>query len=310
MVKFLSMSKNHGKLSKIKRISKKIKFIRHSHTKRSISDAHTDKKTSEDSNDSNPPNDLCETEKCIKLSLINWTYIFLEEIKCPKRKSKEFIRDFINIIKKLNMTENEFILWILYIEYYNKISCIQESWDVETLFYISLHAKEILGIKTDINSSQEGNNEKLCKLKHILEEKNFNIIELNQKYNFYYNFYHKNQSIYYDLNSMVKYICDSNNCKNTKKIKKENIPNEKKEIDIKVNDTIYKIDNNQGESEKVSVDSKNNDDLRDDHSISIMEVNRYDYDKQQLPVGEEFMKLGSSYENLKMDIESLFYINQ
>ena len=152
MVKNFAQRKNKSKSLKKRRLSKKIKFIRHSNTKSQISESQTNISTNRrhsiNSNDS-------ETEKCINLSFINWTYIFLRNIKCPMRKSNEFIQGFINIIKKLNMKENEFILWTMYIEYYNNIHCIQETWDLETLFYIGIHAKEILGINTDINLYKE-----------------------------------------------------------------------------------------------------------------------------------------------------------
>jgi hypothetical protein len=318
MVKNFAQRKNKSKSLKKRRLSKKIKFIRHSNTKNQISESQTNISTNRrhsiNSNDS-------ETEKCINLSFINWTYIFLRNIRCPMRKSNEFIQGFINIIKKLNMKENEFILWTLYIEYYNNIHCIQETWDLETLFYIGIHAKEILGINTDINLYKEISKTKIDKLKTSLDERSFNLFDLNQKYDYYRNFSRQNKNFHYDLTSMVDYICNSNNYKNVKKNKKEkteeiekNKPEKteeiKKETINKQNqDTdIENIPNVANEPTKLNqniTEEKEKDDSEEEYNMQE-DIKFPDYNPENSE--EEIVKLDSFYEENRFGFDSIFYL--
>ena len=330
MVKNFAQRKNKSKSLKKRRLSKKIKFVRHSNTKSQISENQTNISTNRrhsiNSNDS-------ETEKCINLSFINWTYIFLRNIKCPMRKSNEFIQGFINIIKKLNMKENEFILWTMYIEYYNNIHCIQETWDLETLFYIGIHAKEILGINTDINLYKDISKTKIDKLKTTLDERNFNLFDLNQKYDYYRNFSRQNKNFHYDLTSMVDYICNSNNYKNVKKNKQEkteeiekNKPEKTGEIDknkpekteeIK-NETINKqnqatdienIPNVANEPTKLNqniIEGKEKDDSEEEYNMQE-DIKFPDYNPENSE--EEIVKLDSFYEENRFGFDSIFYLN-
>ena len=340
MVKNFAQRKNKSKSLKKRRLSKKIKFIRHSNTKSQISENQTNISTNRrhsiNSNDS-------ETEKCINLSFINWTYIFLRNIRCPMRKSNEFIQGFINIIKKLNMKENEFILWTLYIEYYNNIHCIQETWDLETLFYIGIHAKEILGINTDINLYKEISKTKINKLKATLDERNFNLFDLNQKYDYYRNFSRQNKNFHYDLTSMVDYICNSNNYKNVKKNKQEkteeiekNKPEKNKqeknkqekneEIELNKpekteeikNETINKqnqdtdIENTPNvanEPTKLNqniIEGKEKDDSEEEYNMQE-DIKFPDYNPENSE--EEIVKLDSFYEENRFGFDSIFYLN-
>ena len=340
MVKNFAQRKNKSKSLKKRRLSKKIKFIRHSNTKSQISENQTNISTNRrhsiNSNDS-------ETEKCINLSFINWTYIFLRNIKCPMRKSNEFIQGFINIIKKLNMKENEFILWTLYIEYYNNIHCIQETWDLETLFYIGIHAKEILGINTDINLYKEISKTKIDKLKTSLDERNFNLFDLNQKYDYYRNFSRQNKNFHYDLTSMVDYICNSNNYKNVKKNKQEkteeiekNKPEKNKQEknkqekneEIELNkpekteeikkETINKqnqdtdienIPNVANEPTKLNqniIEGKEKDDSEEEYNMQE-DIKFPDYNPENSE--EEIVKLDSFYEENRFGFDSIFYLN-
>jgi hypothetical protein len=319
MVKNFAQRKNKSKSLKKRRLSKKIKFIRHSNTKSQISESQinisTNRRHSINSNDS-------ETEKCINLSFINWTYIFLRNIRCPMRKSNEFIQGFINIIKKLNMKENEFILWTMYIEYYNNIHCIQETWDLETLFYIGIHAKEILGINTDINLYKEISKTKIDKLKTSLDERSFNLFDLNQKYDYYRNFSRQNKNFHYDLTSMVDYICNSNNYKNVKKNKKEkteeiekNKPEKteeiKKETINKQNqeNDIENTPNVANEPTKLNqniIEGKEKDDSEEEYNMQE-DIKFPDYNPENSE--EEIVKLDSSYEDNTFVIESFFYLN-
>ena len=318
MVKNFAQRKNKSKSLKKRRLSKKIKFIRHSNTKSQISESQTNISTNRrhsiNSNDS-------ETEKCINLSFINWTYIFLRNIRCPMRKSNEFIQGFINIIKKLNMKENEFILWTMYIEYYNNIHCIQETWDLETLFYIGIHAKEILGINTDINLYKEISKTKIDKLKTTLDERNFNLFDLNQKYDYYRNFSRQNKNFHYDLTSMVDYICNSNNYKNVKKNKQEkteeiekNKPEKTEEIK---NETINKqnqdtdIENTPNvanEPTKLNqniIEGKEKDDSEEEYNMQE-DIKFPDYNPENSE--EEIVKLDSFYEENRFGFDSIFYL--
>ena len=340
MVKNCAQRKNKSKSLKKRRLSKKIKFIRHSNTKSQISENQTNISTNRrhsiNSNDS-------ETEKCINLSFINWSYIYLRNIKCPMRKSNEFIQGFINIIKKLNMKENEFILWTLYIEYYNNIHCIQETWDLETLFYIGIHAKEILGINTDINLYKEISKTKIDKLKTTLDERNFNLFDLNQKYDYYRNFSRQNKNFHYDLTSMVDYICNSNNYKNVKKNKQEkteeiekNKPEKNKqeknkqekneEIELNKpekteeikNETINKqnqdtdienIPNVANEPTKLNqniIKEKEKDDSEEEYNMQE-DIKFPDYNPENSE--EEIVKLDSFYEENRFGFDSIFYLN-
>ena len=339
MVKNCAQRKNKSKSLKKRRLSKKIKFIRHSNTKSQISESQTNISTNRrhsiNSNDS-------ETDKCINLSFINWTYIFLRNIKCPMRKSNEFIQGFINIIKKLNMKENEFILWTMYIEYYNNIHCIQETWDLETLFYIGIHAKEILGINTDINLYKEISKTKIDKLKTSLDERSFNLFDLNQKYDYYRNFSRQNKNFHYDLTSMVDYICNSSNYKNVKKNKQEkteeiekNKPEKNKQEknkqekneEIELNkpekteeikkETINKqnqdtdienIPNVANEPTKLNqniIEGKEKDDSEEEYNMQE-DIKFPDYNPENSE--EEIVKLDSSYEDNTFVIESFFYL--
>ena len=339
MVKNFAQRKNKSKSLKKRRLSKKIKFIRHSNTKSQISENQTNISTNRrhsiNSNDS-------ETEKCINLSFINWTYIFLRNIRCPMRKSNEFIQGFINIIKKLNMKENEFILWTMYIEYYNNIHCIQETWDLETLFYIGIHAKEILGINTDINLYKEISKTKIDKLKTSLDERSFNLFDLNQKYDYYRNFSRQNKNFHYDLTSMVDYICNSNNYKNVKKNKQEkteeiekNKPEKNKQEknkqekneEIELNkpekteeikkETINKqnqdtdIENTPNvanEPTKLNqniIEGKEKDDSEEEYNMQE-DIKFPDYNPENSE--EEIVKLDSFYEENRFGFDSIFYL--
>ena len=340
MVKNCAQRKNKSKSLKKRRLSKKIKFIRHSNTKSQISENQTNISTNRrhsiNSNDS-------ETEKCINLSFINWTYIFLRNIRCPMRKSNEFIQGFINIIKKLNMKENEFILWTMYIEYYNNIHCIQETWDLETLFYIGIHAKEILGINTDINLYKEISKTKIDKLKTTLDERNFNLFDLNQKYDYYRNFSRQNKNFHYDLTSMVDYICNSNNYKNVKKnkqekteeieknkpeknkqeknkqekneeielnkpekteeIKKETINKQNQETDI---ENIPNVANEPTKLNQNIIKEKEKDDSEEEYNMQE-DIKFPDYNPENSE--EEIVKLDSFYEENRFGFDSIFYLN-
>jgi hypothetical protein len=251
-----------------------------------------------------------EHEVNINYSLLNWSFIFLQQISCPQRNNKKFIRDFINIINNLCINKNEFISWTLYIERCGKIC-----WDIETLLYIGIYTKKLFD-KIYVYHGMTIDNKKMSEICSILDEKKINLIELNQRYNYYNNFAQKKQNTFYDFNEIVEYIYKSNNYKNVKKEKKEK--KEKGKINAKEgngvnkekkNDAKYSINNGiDFEADLISV--KREDDISQDNSSIAFHVDDlFKYDNENLPDGEAFMKLDSSYENLNMNVDELYYIN-
>ena len=240
------------------------------------------------------------------------------------------------------MKENEFILWTMYIEYYNNIHCIQETWDLETLFYIGIHAKEILGINTDINLYKEISKTKIDKLKTSLDERSFNLFDLNQKYDYYRNFSRQNKNFHYDLTSMVDYICNSNNYKNVKKnkqekteeieknkpeknkqeknkqekneeielnkpekteeIKKETINKQNQETDI---ENIPNVANEPTKLNQNITEGKEKDDSEEEYNMQE-DIKFPDYNPENSE--EEIVKLDSFYEENRFGFDSIFYL--
>ena len=302
MVKTFNVKKYHKTLKRRRRISKKIKFIRQSNKIKNMSNSETPKSQSTIENSI-----TSEHEVNIDYSLLNWSFIFLQQISCPQRNNKKFIRDFINIINNLCINKNEFISWTLYIERCGKIC-----WDIETLLYIGIYTKKLFD-KIYVYHGMTIDNKKMSEICSILDEKKINLIELNQRYNYYNNFAQKKQNTFYDFNEIVEYIYKSNNYKNVKKEKKEKGKINAKEGNgvnkEKKNDAKYSINNGiDFEADLISV--KREDDISQDNSSIAFHVDDlFKYDNENLPDGEAFMKLDSSYENLNMNVDELYYIN-
>jgi len=305
MVKTFNVKKCQKTLKRRRRISKKIKFIRQSNKIKNMSNSETPKSQSTIENSI-----TSEHEVNIDYSLLNWSFIFLQQISCPQRNNKKFIRDFINIINNLCINKNEFISWTLYIERCGKIC-----WDIETLLYIGIYTKKLFD-KIYVYHGMTIDNKKMSEICSILDEKKINLIELNQRYNYYNNFAQKKQNTFYDFNEIVEYIYKSNNYKNVKKEKKEK--KEKGKINAKEgnsvnkekkNDAKYSINNGiDFEADLISV--KREDDISQENSNIAFHVDDlFKYDNENLPDGEAFMKLDSSYENLNMNVDELYYIN-
>ena len=305
MVKTFNVKKCQKTLKRRRRISKKIKFIRQSNKIKNMNRPETQKSQSTIENSI-----TSEHEVNIDYSLLNWSFIFLQQISCPQRNNKKFIRDFINIINNLCINKNEFISWTLYIERCGKIC-----WDIETLLYIGIYTKKLFD-KIYVYHGMTIDNKKMSEICSILDEKKINLIELNQRYNYYNNFAQKKQNTFYDFNEIVEYIYKSNNYKNVKKEKKEK--KEKGKINAKEgngvnkekkNDAKYSINNGiDFEADLISV--KREDDISQDNSSIAFHVDDlFKYDNENLPDGEAFMKLDSSYENLNMNVDELYYIN-
>ena len=306
MVKTFNVKKCH-KTSKRRRISKKIKFIRQSNKIKNINKPETPKSQSTIENSIKS-----EHEVNIDYSLLNWSFIFLQQISCPQRYNKEFIHDFINIINNLCINKNEFISWTLYIEHFLNKSCREICWDIETLKYIGIYTKKVFD-KITVNYGMTIDNEKMSEIISILDEKKIDLIELNQRYNYYNNFAQKKKNTFYDFNEIVEYIYKSNNYKNVKKEKKEKVKVNVKEVKNinkeKKKDSKYSINNGiDFDAELISV--KREDDInQDNNSIAFHIDDLFKYDNENLPDGEAFMKLDSSYENLNMNVDELYYIN-
>ena len=305
MVKTFNVKKCQKTLKRRRRISKKIKFIRQSNKIKNMNRPETPKSQSTIENSI-----TSEHEVNIDYSLLNWSFIFLQQISCPQRNNKKFIRDFINIINNLCINKNEFISWTLYIERCGKIC-----WDIETLLYIGIYTKKLFD-KIYVYHGMTIDNKKMREICSILDEKKINLIELNQRYNYYNNFAQKKQNTFYDFNEIVEYIYKSNNYKNVKKEKKEK--KEKGKINAKEgngvnkekkNDAKYSI-NNGIDFEADLINVKREDDISQDNSSITFHVDDlFKYDNENLPDGEAFMKLDSSYENLNMNVDELYYIN-
>ena len=315
MVKNLNQRKNHKKSSIKRRFRKIIKFIRHVNKKEKLNIS-----TSQKSDSTAEKSTMDKKESHIELSLINWTFIFLQKNSCPMIKNNKFIQEFINIIRKLCFNKNEFILWTLYIEHY--IGCdLNYSWDIETLFYIAKYVKKQLGKKNDGKSNININKDKYVEIKSILGKKTFNLIELNQKYNYYSNFTNQKKNNYYDFNSMVEYIYNSNNYKNVKK--NDNKLDGKQQNDNTIIDNVKKTNSNNdrylipnqlilfnpNEINSNSIEEKN----QDNNSNNWNNDRVYEYDNAQLKdeEGEGYMKLDSSNDNFNMtdmNFDGLFYI--
>ena len=131
MVKTSNQRKHHKKSSIKRGFKKRIKFIRHASIKDKLNIT-----TSQNSDTTDDKSIKNKKESHIDLSLINWTFIFLQQNSCPIIKNNKFIQGFINIIRKLCFNKNEFILWTLYIEHYIGLN-LNYSWDIETFFYIA-----------------------------------------------------------------------------------------------------------------------------------------------------------------------------
>ena len=317
MVKSSNQRKTLQKTSKKKRFSKRIKFIRPFPKRKETisSDSKTIITTSTNANDFKFSTFSAKTENdaCLDLSLINWSYIFLKQIPI----SEEFIRNFLSIVKNLSLKKNEFVAWTLYIEYCIKnISNINDIFDSETLYYIGLFSKEALGTKVNQEYTQLINNKKISKIKSILEKKNLSFIELNQKYNYFCKYTQKKNDSYLDINSMIDFICDNTTEKGQKNKKKETKDNE---IDISKNTnainnmedvyTNHIIDNRPCILDNdLIIEENHNDWKQEDNTLNGVIEDIHCYGEEGL-VKEDFVeKMDSSYEDIGMKVNSLFFI--
>ena len=191
---------------------------------------------------------------CLNISIVNWASIFLQEFSFPKEGN--FHKKFFEILKKLKFNENEFVEWILYLEHYIKET---KNNDLESFYYLGLLLKESLGTNLRRNND-DIDEEKMAQVKLIFEKKKINVKEFNKKFNYFSQYNQQSENYYYDINSIVDFICSSDSrinkmekAKNAKKAKKtrkvnkvkKGIANKQTTQDIQINSNNQVIKNNQ-----------------------------------------------------------------
>ena len=229
MVKFFNQRKNQKK-----KPNKKPKFIKKKF-KRIISNER-------------------RSHYCLNISIVNWASIFLQEFSFPKEGN--FHKKFFEILKKLKFNENEFVEWILYLEHYIKET---KNNDLESFYYLGLLLKESLGTNLRRNND-DIDEEKMAQVKLIFEKKKINVKEFNKKFNYFSQYNQQSENYYYDINSIVDFICSSDSrinkmekAKNAKKATKNRKVNKVKKViankqttqDIQINSNNQVIKNNQ-----------------------------------------------------------------
>ena len=145
-------------------------------------------------------------------------------------------------------------------------------------------------------------------IKSILDEKKINLIELNQRFNYYDNFSQKKQKTFYDFKEIVEYIYNSNNYKNVKKAKKAK---DKNEEDKSKEESKYKNENENVRFKEIN-NMERKDELKPENNYSDSNFDElYYYDDMKLNDRETFMKCIDSddcSENNNMNIEGLFHL--
>ena len=206
MVKFFNQRKNQKK-----KPNKKPKFIKKKF-KRIISNER-------------------RSHYCLNISIVNWASIFLQEFSFPKEGN--FHKKFFEILKKLKFNENEFVEWILYLEHYIKET---KNNDLESFYYLGLLLKESLGTNLRRNND-DIDEEKMAQVKLIFEKKKINVIDFNKKFNYFSQYNQQSENYYYDINSIVDFICSSDSrinkmekAKNAKKATKNRKVNKVKKV--------------------------------------------------------------------------------
>lgn len=229
---------------------------------------------------------------CLNISIVNWASIFLQQFSFPKEG--EFYKKFFKILKKLKFNENEFIEWILYLEYYINET---KNNDLESFYYLGLLLKESFGINL-IRNNDDIEEERMKQVKLIFEKKKINVIDFNKKFNFFSQYNQQNKNYCYDINSIIDFIFSS--------VSRNNQPIPENQ-DIQNNQ-----DNNNGNETNNFIDNENiifgaiNDEPNNDfgeRNISNIRIYGIDrYDDESLPNDDNFQKSDSSYENLQRAI--------
>lgn len=195
MGKVSNKKKRKRKISHKKKFSRSLKFIR----KSKLNKISTNSKRNKEN--------CANINYTWTLTLFNFAYLFLKESSFSEKNDIKFQKKFMSIIKELALNENEFICWILLIEFaiVSKIDL-----EYETLFHIAMIAKNKINPNFYKNLIQKINQDEFKTINKILMLKEIDIKQLNKKYN-YYNERAKaqNKRFYIDIKGMVNYIVDA-----------------------------------------------------------------------------------------------------
>jgi hypothetical protein len=292
MVKFFNQRKNQKK-----KPNKKPKFIKKKF-KRIISNER-------------------RSHYCLNISIVNWASIFLQEFSFPKEGN--FHKKFFEILKKLKFNENEFVEWILYLEHYIKET---KNNDLESFYYLGLLLKESLGTNLRRNND-DIDEEKMAQVKLIFEKKKINVKEFNKKFNYFSQYNQQSENYYYDINSIVDFICSSDSrinkmekAKNAKKAKKtrkvnkvkKGIANKQTTHDIQIISNNQVIKNNQPipENQGIQNNQGNHNDNKPNHFIDNENI-RFDpiNNEQNNDFGRSYISNFRIYDIDRYDDESL-----
>ena len=254
---------------------------------------------------------------CLNISIVNWASIFLQEFSFPKEGN--FHKKFFEILKKLKFNENEFVEWILYLEHYIKET---KNNDLESFYYLGLLLKESLGTNLRRNND-DIDEEKMAQVKLIFEKKKINVKEFNKKFNYFSQYNQQSENYYYDINSIVDFICSSDSrinkmekAKNAKKAKKtrkvnkvkKGIANKQTTQDIQINSNNQVIKNNQPipENQGIQNNQGNHNDNKPNHFIDNENI-RFDpiNNEQNNDFGRSFISNFRIYGIDRYDDESL-----
>ena len=188
--------KRKRKISHEKKFSRRLKFIRKSKLNKISTNSKNNKEKSANIN------------YTWTLTLFNFAFLFLKECSFSEKNDINFIKKFMSIITDLALDENEFIYWILLIEYYIVIIS-KKDLEYETLLHIAIIAKNRIIPNFSNNLNHKINKEKFDKINSILISKEIGIKEFVRKYN-YYNERVKaqNERFYIDIKKIVNYIVD------------------------------------------------------------------------------------------------------
>ena len=254
---------------------------------------------------------------CLNISIVNWASIFLQEFSFPKEGN--FHKKFFEILKKLKFNENEFVEWILYLEHYIKET---KNNDLESFYYLGLLLKESLGTNLRRNND-DIDEEKMAQVKLIFEKKKINVKEFNKKFNYFSQYNQLSENYYYDIDSIIDYICSSDSrinkekkAKNAKKATKnrkvnkvkKGIANKQTTQDIQINSNNQVIKNNQPipENQGIQNNQDNHNDNKPNHFIDNENI-RFDpiNNEQNNDFGEGYISNFRIYGIDRYDDESL-----
>ena len=254
---------------------------------------------------------------CLNISIVNWASIFLQEFSFPKEGN--FHKKFFEILKKLKFNENEFVEWILYLEHYIKET---KNNDLESFYYLGLLLKESLGTNLRRNND-DIDEEKMAQVKLIFEKKKINVKEFNKKFNYFSQYNQQSENYYYDINSIVDFICSSDSrinkmekAKNAKKAKKtrkvnkvkKGIANKQTTQDIQniINNQVIKNNQPIPENQGIQNNQGNHNDNKPNHFIDNENI-RFDpiNNEQNNDFGRSFISNFRIYGIDRYDDESL-----